>query len=249
MTDAPDANGAEQNRDRETSIVQAFVHLADSLIADFDVIDFLQYLIDRCVELTDTDEAAIMLVAPTGQLRPVASSTERSWLIELFETQTNDGPCLDAFRAGSVITSSNLAIENDRWPRFAQHAVSVGFRSVHSVPLRLRDSVIGALNLLRVNEGELPTVDAELARALSDIATVGLLQHQAVQKAESTASALEHALTSRVRIEQAKGIVSERADVSIDEAFERIRKHARNNRLGVGVVAQGVVDRSIDLGP
>jgi GAF domain-containing protein len=223
------------------------VRLADTLVDDYDVIEFLHFLTDRCVELGAVDEAAVMLAAPGGQLQAVASSSERSWMLELFELQNQDGPCLDAFRTGTVVTAVDLNVEHDRWPVFVPRALSLGLRAVHSVPLRLRDRVIGALNLLRVDTGALSEADQRLLRAMSDIATIGVLQERTVNETVNLALGLRTALTSRVRIEQAKSILAERYGVSIDEAFELLRTHARSHHLRLTEVASGVADRSIRI--
>ncbi|HZX54481.1 MAG TPA: GAF and ANTAR domain-containing protein [Ilumatobacteraceae bacterium] len=237
----------EVNTDREASILDAFVRLSDTLVADYDIIEFLQFLTQSCVELADVDEAAVMLASPSGHLQAVASSSERSRLLELFELQNEDGPCLDAYRTGVVVIASDLAHAGDRWPQFAPQALEVGFTAVHSVPLRLRGDVIGALNLLRAAEGELAAPDAKLVRALADIATVGVLHERIVTRSVATASGLQTALNSRVRIEQAKGILAERAAITIDEAFERLRQYARRNGRKLTEVAAGVVHRSIEI--
>lgn len=233
--------------DREVAIVDAFVYLSDTLVADYDVIEFLHFLTERCVEFSAVDEAGVMLAAPSGHLQAVASSTERSRLLELFELQNQDGPCLDAYRNGTVISSVDLALDRDRWPTFAPRALDVGFTAVHSVPLKLRDEVIGALNLLRVEPGAVTERDAKVLRALSDIATVGILQERLLSQSGPDASGLQTALASRVQIEQAKGMIAERNDLQIDDAFERLRTYARANGLRLTAVATGVVNRTIDL--
>jgi len=237
----------EPSARRESAIVDAFVHLSDTLVADYDVIEFLHFLTACCVELGDVDEAAVMLAAPSGHLQAVASSSERSRLLELFELQNQDGPCVDAYRTGEVIASTDLRRDRDRWPTFAPEAVEVGFEAVLSIPMRLRQDIIGALNLLRVHRGEVSDADARLLKALSDIATVGVLQERLITESLSTASGLQTALTSRIRIEQAKGILAERLDVSVDEAFEMLRSFSRNNGLRLTDVAGRVVERSIDV--
>lgn len=232
---------------REAAIVDAFVHLSDTLVDDYDVIDFLHYLTTRCVELSDVDEAAVMLATPAGQLQAVASSSERSRLLELFELQNQDGPCLDAYRAGTVVAADELVEQTERWPTFASQAVDVGYRAVHSVPLRLREQTIGALNLLRVLPGAVSDRDATLLRALADIATVGVLQERTTAATALAASGLQNALTSRIRIEQAKGVLAERHGIGVDAAFDVLRNHARRNGLRLTAVATGVVDRSIRI--
>jgi GAF domain-containing protein len=243
----PDVSEPSTERDREVAIVDAFVYLSDTLVADYDVIEFLHFLTERCVEFSTVDEAGVMLAAPSGRLQAVASSSERSRLLELFELQNQDGPCLDAYRTGTVVTSTDLAHDDDRWPTFAPRAREVGFEAVHSVPLKLRDDVIGALNLLRVEPGGVTERDAEVLRALADIGTVGILQERLLTKASPAATGLQMALTSRIQIEQAKGILAERNAIEIDDAFDRLRTYARRNGQRLTDVATGVIHRTIDL--
>jgi GAF domain-containing protein len=234
---------------RERAIIETFVRLADTLVDSYDVIDFLQFLCERCVELIAVDEAGVLLVAPTGNLQAVAASSERTRMLELFELQNHDGPCLDSFHTGEEVYATELEHERRRWPLFAERALNVGFRGVHSVPLRLRQEVIGALNLLRSQPMSLSTADASLVRALADMATIGVLHERSTREAHETASGLQRALTSRIRIEQAKGILAERTGASIDEAFESLRSYARRHQLGTSVVAERVVRRELDIAP
>jgi transcriptional regulator with GAF, ATPase, and Fis domain len=233
--------------DREAAVVETFVYLADSLVDDFDVIDLLHFLSQACVRLIDIDEAAVMFASPTGHLQAVASSSERSRLLELFEVQNHDGPCLDSYRGGRIVTSVDLQREHSRWPTFVPHALDAGFHAVHSIPLRIRDETIGALNLFREPTGALNNDDQRLARALADVATVSVLQQRDIQSQHAAATGLQLALTSRIRIEQAKGIIAERLVISIDDAFEVLRSYARNNRLGLSAVAGGVVNHTIRI--
>jgi GAF domain-containing protein len=233
--------------DREGAIIDAFVHLSDTLVEEYDVIEFLHFLTERCVELTGIDEAGVMIGALPGRLQAVAASTERSYLLELFEIQNEDGPCLDAFRGGITVTVEDLAKEPERWPIFTPRAVSAGFSSVHSIPMRLRDEVIGAVNLLCVEPGAMSHEDARLARALSDIATVAILQQRSISEVETINSHLSTALNSRIRIEQAKGVLAERAGTTVDEAFALIRSFARSHERGLTDVCEDIVRRVIDL--
>ena len=232
---------------REGRIADAFVHLADTLVIDYDIIDFLHYLIERCIGLIDADEAGVMLASPSGHLQPVAATTERIRMLELFELQNQDGPCLDAFRTGEVVSATDLEQDRERWPNFATEALQVGFRAAHSIPMRLRDDTIGAINLLRNNTGDLTEEDTKLARALADIATIGVIHERTLSRSSTTTAALQHALTSRIRIEQAKGVLAERAGISIDDAFELLRGHARRNQLGLTLVADEVVRGNLEI--
>jgi GAF domain-containing protein len=244
-----DDRGLDQSAvayDRESRIVRTFVSLADTMIDEYDVIEFLGMLAERCVELLDTDEAGIMLVDAQGNLQAIASSSERTHLLELFELQNEEGPCLDAFRTGEMVSSADLLLDV-RWPTFASRARDDGFGAVVSLPLRLRRTVIGALNLLRDRAGELGDPDLALARALADVATIGLLQERAVRESRTTSAQLQVALTSRVLIEQAKGVLAARNDIDIDTAFETLRTYARRHGRKLTEVARDVVENGFDV--
>jgi len=242
----PGAHRAASDVHQE-QLLETFVHLADTLVADYDVIEFLNYLIERCITLCDIDEAGVMLTDPHGQLHAVAASTERVQLLELFELQNHDGPCLDAFRTGAPVTAADLNDHLQQWPTYAAEAVNNGFNSAHSVPMRLRDETIGAINLLRLHIGALEETDQRLVTALADIATIGVLQERRTSEATTTAHGLQHALNSRIRIEQAKGVLAERWKITIDQAYDRLRRYARHHQLGVTVVAEQIVRGESDL--
>lgn len=231
---------------RESSIVQSLVDLADSLVDDYDVIDLLTGLTDRCVDLLEVTAAGVMLSSPPGELRVVASSSEAMRVLELLELQAQHGPCLDAFRTGQPVREQYLEGGSDRWPTFASAAVAAGFRSALALPLRLRDVTIGAMNLL--NDRYVPVQDADLvvAQAFADLATISILQHRAATEAERVHGQLNLALTSRVVIEQAKGIIAERAGTDLPEAFARLRKYARDRNLLLTDVAKTAVDGTLD---
>jgi GAF domain-containing protein len=230
---------------REQSLLRAFIEFADTIVDDYDVVEFLHRLAGRCVELVDASEAGIMLADEDGTLRYIASSSERMRLIELFELQHDEGPCLDAYRAGVAVHS---VLDEDavaRWARFAPHARDVGFESVSALPMRLRSESIGALNLFSSTVGPLSADDQEVAQALADIATIGILQERAVKDARLVAIQLEAALESRVAIEQAKGIVAERVGVTIDDAFDLLRAYARRYNHLLRQTAEQIIDGTL----
>ena len=230
---------------REAQLARTLVELADTLVDDFDVVELLTLLADRCVEVLNVSAAGLMLVAPEGDLRVVASSSEEMRLVELFEIQSQEGPCPDCYRTGESTVSRNLVGEEARWPQFGPVALKAGFRSVHAVPMRLRGETIGALNLFRAEKGELEEADVVAARALADIATIGILQHRAAREANIVIDQLNHALQSRIAIEQAKGVIAERSHLDMDQAFTWLRHQARSkNRLLVDV-AQAVIDGTV----
>lgn len=226
---------------REAALARTVVELADTLVDHFDVVDLLTRLAGRCVEVLDVEAAGIMLAAPDGHLRVMASSNEAMRVLELFEIQIREGPCLDAHRTGVPVVNQDLAAVKGRWPRFAAEARAAGFHSVHALPMRLRRSVIGALNLFRVRSGELGSADIEIAQAFADIATIAILQHRAVLEAQVINEQLTHALHSRVVIEQAKGMVAERLNLDMERSFAALRKHARNHNLRLVDVAAAVI--------
>jgi GAF domain-containing protein len=220
--------------------------MADTLVADYDVIDLLTALADRCVSLLGASAAGVMLASPEGDLRLVASSSEAMRVLEVFELQAQEGPCLDAYDTGARIEHENLRAGTGRWPRFSAVALQAGFQSVFALPLRVRNVTVGALNLFRVEETPMDEGDVVVAQAFADLASISILQHRATTEAQRLNEQLLVALTSRVVIEQAKGVVSERAGVDLAEAFARLRAYARNHNLLLTDVAQAAVDGTLD---
>jgi GAF domain-containing protein len=229
---------------READVVKSLVEMADTLVDDYDIVEMLTGLADRCVDLLGVSAAGVMLASPGGSLGLVASSSEAMRLLELFELQAQQGPCLDAFHTGEPVVQENL--EAGRWPSFAAAALKAGFRSALALPLRLREVTLGALNLLSAANTAMPEADLIVARAFADLAALSIAQHRASAEAQRLTEQLSSALTSRVVIEQAKGVISERAEVDLAEAFARLRAHARNHNLRLTDVAQAAVDGTLD---
>jgi hypothetical protein len=219
-----------------------FVDLADTMVDDFDVIDFLHMLTDRSVRLLSVSAAGVVLADPRGELRVAAASSDEAGLVELFQVQNDQGPCLDCFRTGQPVTAAGLPGPGQRWPRFAAAATRAGFGAVDALPMRLRDQVIGALNLFSARAGPLGPAELRIGQGLADVATVGLLQERNVRRAETLAEQLQAALNSRVVIEQAKGKLAERAALDMNQAFTLLRQHARNTNQRLTDVARYVID-------
>jgi hypothetical protein len=218
--------------EREERVVETFIILADTLVDTYDLIDFMQTLAERCVELLNVTSAGIMLADPNGKLRHIACSSEQMRLVELLELQLAEGPCFDAYNDQAAVRCDSLHNAEARWPQFAPHARKGGFEAVSAVPMRLRSEVIGALNLFSSQNAAMTHQDLALAQAMADIATIGILQERAIHDSLAFSAQLEVALESRIVIEQAKGIVAERDRVSVDDAFQLIRRFARHhNRL------------------
>jgi GAF domain-containing protein len=231
---------------REQELLAAFIEFADTFVDDYDVVEFLHRLATRCVDLVDASEAGIMLADRDGTLHYLASSSERMRLIELFELQHDEGPCLDAFRTGLPVHTNTAEEANRRWPRFGPHAHEVGFQSVSAVPMRLRNNVIGALNLFSTTPEPLSSEDQQVAQALADIATIGILQERALSEEHVVTSQLQQALESRILIEQAKGIVGEHNHVSIDDAFKLLRNYSRNHNNLLSKTANDIITGNLN---
>ena len=232
---------------RELLLVQTLVELADTLVADFDVVELLTLLTDRCVELLGVDAAGLMLVAPEGDLRVMASSSEAMRLLELFELQAKEGPCLDCFTTGKPVGNSDIGVLGSKWPRFAAEATAAGFRSVQALPLRPRGTLIGALNLFSHQSGNMSDADIGVAQALADMATIAVLQHRAAFDAQTVNDQLSGALNSRIVIEQAKGMVAERQQLTMEAAFDALRHYSRNHNLRLADVSAAVIGDHLDV--
>ncbi len=231
---------------READVVRSLVEMAGTLVEDYDVVDLLTGLADRCVDLLGVSAAGVMLASPAGSLGLVASSSEAMRLLELFELQAQEGPCLDAFRTGEPVGQEDLEAGAGRWPSFSAAALQAGFRSAAALPLRLREVTLGAMNLLSVTRVPMDEADVIVARAFADLAALSITQHRASAEAQLLNEQLSAALASRVVIEQAKGVISERAGVDLTEAFSRLRAYARNGTLRLTDVAQAVIDGTLD---
>jgi GAF domain-containing protein len=231
---------------READVVRSLVEMADTLVEDYDVVDLLTGLTDRCVDLLGVSAAGVMLASPAGSLGLVASSSEAMRLLELFELQAQEGPCLDAFRTAEPVGHQNLEAGAGRWPSFSAAALQAGFRSASALPLRLREVTLGALNLLGVTRAPMDEADVIVARAFADLAALSIVQHRASAEAHRLNEQLSVALTSRVVIEQAKGTISERAGIDLAEAFSRLRAYARSHNLRLTDVARAAIDGTLD---
>ena len=230
---------------REQRLAQVFVELADTLVAQFDVIDFLHTLTERCVELLGVDAAGLMLADQRGQLRVIASSAESARLVEIFELQHSEGPCMDCFHGGQQVVNVDEDGMRARWPGFAAEAAELGFRSAHALPMRLRDEVVGAVNLFTRASRRLDDDDLAVGQAMADVATIGLLQERVGRQKDVLAEQLQMALNSRVLIEQAKGVLAERSRITPGEAFVVMRSYARRQKRTLTSVAAAVVDHTL----
>lgn len=233
---------------REQELVTAFVRLADTLGADYDVIDLFHGLCGDCVTLLGADAAGLVLTDQRGALQVVSASSEAATLVELFQLESEEGPCLDCFDSSTQVHASDLASDG-RWPQFAGRAAEHGFVAVHALPMRLRGQTIGALDLFHRRSVTMAHGDLAVGQALADVATIAILSDRNTRERERLTEQLQAALTSRVIIEQAKGILAERGQIALDEAFTRLRSHARADQWRLSDLARAVIDGSFDTAP
>jgi transcriptional regulator with GAF, ATPase, and Fis domain len=235
------------NEAMQRRLLETFVTLADTLVADYDVVDLLQLLVDTCRDVLDTTAAGILLADENGELEVIASTSEASRLVEVMQLSAEEGPCIESFRSGRRVSVPDIADSKQEWWQFRGSALRQGFHSMDALPLRLRDTTIGTLNLMRESPGAAPEESVAAAQAFADVATIGILHERTVRESTVLTEQLQSALNSRIVIEQAKGVVSHTRGVSIDEAFTLIREYARSHSTGLSLVAARIVNRTLHL--
>jgi hypothetical protein len=231
------------NRERE--VTEAFVSLASSLATGYDVVDLLNSLTTECARLLDVASAGLLLADPLGVLHVLAASTEHTRQLELFQLQRDEGPCLDCYRSGQPVAVSDLSEATDRWPQFVAGAQIAGFASVHALPMRLRSNTLGALGLFGSRVGPLNAEDLTLGQALADVASVALVQDKAATDESIINEQLQKALSNRVVIEQAKGVIAQLGQLDMAQSFAVLRRYARDHNEKLADVAMGVVSREL----
>jgi transcriptional regulator with GAF, ATPase, and Fis domain len=234
-------------RTRERQLVETFVTLTDTLVTDYDVVDLLQSLVDNAADLFDASAAGIMLANQQQELEVIASTNERSNFIGLMQLEAGEGPCMEAFTTAETVSVESPTEMQQRWPAFAAASAELGYSAVHSVPLRLRETTLGSMNLFRETTGALNAEDAIAVRALTDVATISILQQRTVEHSDLVQTQLQHALNSRVAIEQAKGFLSHTHRVDLDTAFTLLRSYARSHQARLADTARDVVERRVTI--
>ena len=231
--------------DRESAVTDAFVALASGLADAADAVDFLSGLAVDTSRLLDVESTGILLADQHGVLHVIAASSEATRSLEVFQLQRDEGPCLDCYHSGAPVSVSDLRAEAPRWPSFAAAAAEAGFASVHAVPMRLRHTVLGAVGLFGSGTGALATADLRLGQALAYVAAVALVQERAAADTATINAQLRRALDSRVALEQAKGVLAQRGDLDMDQAFTVLRRYARDHDVPLTDVARAVTTRRI----
>ena len=231
---------------RAERVSGAFVKIADTLVADYDVLDLLHTLVEESVGLLDVAAAGLVLADPSGELQVLASTSEESQLVEVLQLQAGEGPCVECYATGNPVTVEDIQVL-DRWPQFKAAALSQRFRSVHAVPMRIHGRTIGAMGLFGSAPGSLTAEDSAIGQALADVATISLMHERTIREAVLVNEQLQRALNSRILIEQAKGVIAHTAGVDMNEAFSLLRNHARAHNEGLHETASRIVDRSLTL--
>lgn len=232
---------------REPKLNAAFVKLADTLIADYDIVDLLHTLLEECMGLLDTQAGGLMLADASGTLQLIASTSEQADFVEIMQLNAGSGPCVECFTTGASVAVADIDKHGAKWPEFREAALRMGYLSIHAVPMRLRGNILGTMNLFGTSVGELTPSDAAVAQALADVATIGILQERSIRETNLVSEQLQRALDSRVLIEQAKGVLSETRSIDMNEAFTALRSYARSHNLSLRAVAGNVVDRTLDI--
>ncbi len=232
---------SENELRRQAKLAQRFVALADTLVDDFDLVEVLDGLMSTCLDLLEVDEAGLLLTDVKGNLQRVASSSEEARVLELLQVQTREGPCFDAVQSGEPVAVSDIVGSRDRWPTFADRAAADGFHSVYAFPMHLREATLGGLNLFGTQTDALDMQAQVIAKALADIATIGILQQRSLHRTTLLAENLQRALNTRVVIEQAKGVLAERGGMPMNETFDLLRSYARTYNLKLSELAHSIV--------
>jgi GAF domain-containing protein len=224
-------------------LTEAFVEAADTLVADFDLVDFLHDLTDHAAAVSGADAVGLVLGDQRGELEFMAASNDSGEALELFQLQAEEGPCLDCFRSHEPVVNADLGSAEDLWPTFAPRARAAGFQSVHAFPMRLRSEVIGALNMFSTTRLNFEADEVRVVQSLADVATIAILQQRGIARAEALTEQLQGALNSRIVIEQAKGAVAQRDGITVDEAFAQMRSQARSEQRRLLDVAREALQR------
>lgn len=232
---------------REERISEAFLKVADTLVAGYDVVDLLSTLVHECADLLGQQAGGIMIVDITGELELVASTSEAAEFVEVMQLAAGRGPCVECFDTGKPVSVPDISAVGERWPQFHDAALARGFLSLHATPMRLRDKVVGTMNLMGTEVGALNERDARLAQALADVAIIGILQERSLRDPRILSEQVHIALDSRVLVEQAKGVLAHVLRLDTEDAFNALRSYARTNHLPLREVAEGVVNRTIDV--
>lgn len=230
---------------RERNLTEAFVSIANSLVQGYDIVDLYSGLTRDCVRLLDISSAGLLLADRAGVLQVVGASSEAAHNLELFVLQSKEGPCLDCFVSDAPVSEGDLRRCASRWPQFVPAALAAGIESVHALPMRLQDTTLGVLGLFGGRAGVLHAEDLMLGQALAHVASIALVAERLSTDKSVINDQLQTALTSRVVLEQAKGILSQLGGIDMEHAFAALRRYSRDHNRRVSDIAEAIVSRAL----
>lgn len=232
---------------REQQLTEAFVALSDTLGDDVDPLVLLGRLIHHSVALTAIDAAGAMLVNARGGLRSAITTEHATELTEIWQAQTHQGPCVEAFTTGVAVHAADLETCKDRWPDFVPVAQAAGYRSAHALPLFLRGQSIGALNLLGRDPTPLTAQETQLLRALADVATTALLSwDRQPLRPEDVTTRTQAALSGKAVFDTASGMLAATADITPAQAAQQLHAYAAHHHQRPTDIADQLVRRVLD---
>lgn len=242
-----DESAGEAGMNRERELATAFVGLADTYAPDFDPLRLFDRLVHTCRRLLDVDAAAVMIADARGTLKTMAATEDEAAFIELMQLQTGHGPCMDCYRTGESRGVPDITAETERWPRLAAAMGDAGYRSLHTVPVRLHDRSLGALTLLNARTGDLPGGEPHLAQALADSAALALMHWSADPRGDDVVTRVQSALAAKTVLEIAKGMIAAHEGLPLNEAGRLLDDYADRHRVSLAATAQALVDRDMDI--
>ncbi|WAU85992.1 GAF and ANTAR domain-containing protein [Streptomyces sp. Qhu-G9] len=232
---------------RERQLAKAFVDLADTYASEFDPLHLFNRLVHTCVELLEVDAAAVMIADARGSLKTMAATNEEAAFVELLQTQTGSGPCMDCYRTGEAHSVPDITAERERWPKLVTAMTDAGYRSLQTVPVRLHERPLGGLTLLNTRAGAMPNDDAHLAQALADSAALALM-HWSTEptRSDDVITRVQSAIAVKAILEIAKGMIAEYTGGTIAEAGQLLADYARRHRVSLAETVHALVSRTMD---
>jgi GAF domain-containing protein len=220
---------------------EVLTRFSRTLASRYDISDVLYELSDSVVVVLDAAGAGVSLADDDGRLRFATASTDLVNNVEQIQQDTQQGPCHRAYNTNEAVFISDLSATDD-WPTLRDAALQAGLRSAAGIPMALDGVALGSLNIYDSKIRVWTPDDAAAAQVLADIATGYVAHASELEQARRINEQLQAALDTRVLVEQAKGLLAGERGISLDEAFNLLRRHARSHNAPVRSVAQAVVE-------
>ncbi|MFJ2767125.1 ANTAR domain-containing protein [Streptomyces sp. NPDC087300] len=227
---------------QEPSDAAALLVLVDGAGADEEDARTLERLARSAAAVPGVDAASCTITAPPGVAPCSAASDLVAAQLERVQQELEEGPCRDAARTRTALNDVPMVHPQSRvrWPAFTRHALDAGITAVTALPISYRGHLTGSLDLYHQHRSLGPS-DAQWGQLLARAAAIGLAHRTELRGARTHRDQLQTALSSRVLIEQAKGILAERLDCTVDDAFDRLRRHARAHRMKLSDLSREVI--------